>query len=79
MTVIENLEFYGIDPRVFAHAVQIAMACSATTVDSEQKNHGVNVVVQGNQMTFISKLLLGELLLLWTMVPTPFLHLFVTF
>ncbi|PVD23077.1 hypothetical protein C0Q70_16339 [Pomacea canaliculata] len=60
VTVIENLEFYGIDPRVFAHAVQIAMACSATTVDSEQKNHGVNVVVQGNQMTFISKLLLDK-------------------
>ncbi|KAK7485278.1 hypothetical protein BaRGS_00023529 [Batillaria attramentaria] len=60
VTIVENLEAYGVDPKVFAQTVQRAVACSASAVSSEQKNRGLEVVVQGNQITFIAGLLLDK-------------------
>ena len=60
MTLVENLEAFGIDPSVFAHEVQVGVACSSSVVPHPQKGQGNNVQVQGNQVTFISKLLFGE-------------------
>lgn len=60
VTTVENLEEYGVDPRLFAYKVQHGVACSASVVSSEQKGHGQEVVVQGNQINFIAELLLGK-------------------
>lgn len=60
VTTVQNLEAYGIDPRHFAHTVQRMVAGSASVVQSEQKNRGQDVQVQGNQIDFIAKHLLGQ-------------------
>lgn len=57
MTLIHNVELYGIDPTDLAHQVQVGCACSTTV--SEVPGKGTEVMVQGNQVTFISNLLLG--------------------
>lgn len=57
MTLVCNLEVYGIDPTEFAHIVQKAVACS-TNVLVGGKN-GAEVMVQGNQINYIVRLLTG--------------------
>ena len=60
VTTVQNLEAYGIDVRQFAQMLQRKVAGSATVVPSEQKNRGPEVHVQGNQLDFITRTLLGE-------------------
>ena len=60
MTLVENLEDFGIDVRVFARLVQKAVACSCSVSQSEQKNKGQSVTIQGNQVAFVGKVLLGR-------------------
>ncbi|XP_064605248.1 eukaryotic translation initiation factor 2D-like [Liolophura sinensis] len=60
VTLVDNLELFGIDPVEFAHRVQVSVACSASACPTAQKNKGLQVMVQGNQINFISDLLLGE-------------------
>ena len=61
VTLIENLEQFGIDPSVFAHEVQIGVAGSTAINPLPGKKHGeVQVLVQGNQIVFIAQLLMGE-------------------
>ena len=57
---MENLEDFGIDVRVFARLVQKAVACSCSVSQSEQKNKGQSVTIQGNQVAFVGKVLLGR-------------------
>ncbi|GFR72690.1 eukaryotic translation initiation factor 2D-like [Elysia marginata] len=60
VTVVENLEDFGIDVRVFARLVQKAVACSCSVAPSEQKNKGPSVTIQGNQIAFVGKVLLEK-------------------
>ena len=57
---MQYLEAFGIDPRHFAQTVQRMVAGSASVVQSEQKSRGQDVQVQGNQIDFIVKHLLGQ-------------------
>ncbi|KAK3783157.1 hypothetical protein RRG08_046951 [Elysia crispata] len=60
VTLVENLEDFGIDVRVFARLVQKAVACSCSVSQSEQKNKGQSVTIQGNQVAFVGKVLLEK-------------------
>ena len=62
MTVIENLDQFGIDPKEFGHTVQVKVACSASVTPSQQKNKGPQVVIQGNQISCAGDLLLSKCL-----------------
>ncbi|XP_013401541.1 eukaryotic translation initiation factor 2D-like [Lingula anatina] len=57
VTLLENLETYGIDPHEFAHTVQIGVACSTTVSPLPGKNKGMQILVQGNQVAHVGKLL----------------------
>ncbi|KAH9498457.1 Eukaryotic translation initiation factor 2D [Bulinus truncatus] len=57
VTVVENLEDYGLDLRVFSRLVQKSVACSSTVVNPEQKNKTPQVHIQGNQVNFVYNLL----------------------
>ncbi|XP_071848410.1 eukaryotic translation initiation factor 2D-like [Apostichopus japonicus] len=60
MTVIQNLDPYGIDIKDFAHRLQIGVAASATISQGHGQKSGQEVRVQGNQINYLSKLLLEE-------------------
>ncbi|KAL3868819.1 hypothetical protein ACJMK2_041578 [Sinanodonta woodiana] len=60
ITLVENLETYGIDPEEFAHTVQIGVACSTSVSPLPQKNKGFQVMIQGNQINFVADLLTGQ-------------------
>lgn len=60
VTIIENLELYGIDAKTLAHTVQVKVACSASATPSQQKNKGPQVVIQGNQIGTVGDLLLSK-------------------
>lgn len=57
--MVDNLEDYGIDVKTFSRIVQKSVACSCSVVASEQKNKGPQVLIQGNQISFVGDLLIG--------------------
>lgn len=57
VTIVENLDLFGIDPKSFGQIVQVKVACSASVSPSPQKNKGPQVVIQGNQVSFVGNLL----------------------
>ncbi|XP_052774295.1 eukaryotic translation initiation factor 2D-like [Mya arenaria] len=57
VTIIENLDVYGIDAGEFGHRVQVKVACSASVTPSQQKGKGPQVIVQGNQINCVADLL----------------------
>jgi len=60
VTVVQNLELFGVDPAEFAGRVQKGVSCSTTvTADpSKSKNKTLDqVTAQGNQVDFIGALL----------------------
>ena len=59
MTLVDNLETFGIDPSVFSHEVQVNVACSGSVVELPGKTKATQVVVQGNQTKYIITLLTG--------------------
>lgn len=56
------METFGIDPKELSHAVQVGVACSAAITPLQQKNKGVQIIIQGNQINFIADLLLSKYL-----------------
>jgi translation initiation factor 2D len=61
VTLIHNLEPFGLDPKEVAHRCQVGVAASTSVGAAENRKPGsVEVLVQGNQLAFISKLLLNE-------------------
>ena len=60
VTLIHNLETFGIDPEEFAHNVQVNMACSSSISPLPGKNQGMEVLIQGNQINYIASLLIGK-------------------
>ena len=60
MTSVYNLEEFGIDPEQFAMTVQKSVACSTTVCPRTDKPKSAQVLVQGNQISYIGKLLCGK-------------------
>ncbi|XP_005101830.1 eukaryotic translation initiation factor 2D [Aplysia californica] len=60
VTVVDNLEDYGIDVKVFSRLVQRSLACSCSVAPSEQKNKGPQVLIQGNQINFVANVLIDK-------------------
>merc|ERR1712203_614622 len=63
VTLIHNLDVYGIDPKDFGHKCQVGVAASSTVNEAanKKKSNGqpvIEVLVQGNQVAFAAKLLL---------------------
>ena len=63
VTLIHNLDVYGINPTEFAHKCQVGVAASSTVNEAanKKKQNGtpvIEVLVQGNQVAFAAKLLL---------------------
>jgi len=58
VTLVQNLEHYGIDPSEFAHQIQLS-AASSTTVNSsvDKSSSSQQVLIQGNQTAHVAKLL----------------------
>ncbi|XP_068216132.1 eukaryotic translation initiation factor 2D-like isoform X2 [Palaemon carinicauda] len=60
VTLVYNANMYGIDENEFAHQVQVGVAASTSVGPAENKPQGMTqVLIQGNQVAFIAKLLLG--------------------
>ncbi|XP_035221056.1 eukaryotic translation initiation factor 2D-like [Stegodyphus dumicola] len=57
VTLIQNLETYGINPEKLAQHVQVAVAAS-TSVALTQNGKGTIVLIQGNQVKYLQKLFL---------------------
>lgn len=78
MTIIKNLELYGLDPQAVASTLQQKVQASATIVAIPGAKDRSQVQIQGNQINHLAKLLLGKCLwyaiivfinhLLWTKV-----------
>ncbi|KAK7068948.1 Eukaryotic translation initiation factor 2D [Halocaridina rubra] len=59
VTLVYNASVYGIDENEFAHQVQVGVAASTSVGPAENKPQGMTqVLIQGNQVAFIAKLLL---------------------
>lgn len=59
VTLVYNVSMYGIDESEFAHQVQVGVAASTSVGPAEHKPQGMTqVLIQGNQVAFIAKLLL---------------------
>ncbi|XP_067137065.1 eukaryotic translation initiation factor 2D [Centruroides vittatus] len=59
VTLINYLDEFKIDAEKFAHEIQLGVAASTKVGESAGKK-GVQVLVQGNQVKYISKLLLDK-------------------
>lgn len=59
MTLVANLELYGVDVAEFSKECQRGVAAS-TTINPLPGRKGVQLQIQGNQVRFISQLLHGE-------------------
>uniref|UniRef100_A0A915CIR1 SUI1 domain-containing protein n=1 Tax=Parascaris univalens TaxID=6257 RepID=A0A915CIR1_PARUN len=60
MTLVNNLSLYGIECKPFCQQVQVGIATSAAIVNDAQGCEGPQVTIQGNQVQFVSELLLNE-------------------
>ncbi|GFR19360.1 eukaryotic translation initiation factor 2D [Trichonephila clavata] len=55
VTLINNLDTYGINPEKLAQHVQVAVAAS-TSIMPTQNGKGILVLIQGNQVRYLQKL-----------------------
>ena len=65
VTLIHNLDVFGIDLHEFAHKCQVGVAASTTINEAHNKKRAgghpvMEVLIQGNQVAFASKLLIEE-------------------
>ncbi len=61
VTMIKNLEAFGLDPAVVADTLQHQVQASCVLHDSPGAKNRVLVQIQGNQVQQVGKLLLGTL------------------
>lgn len=61
VTLIHNLEKFGIDLKDFAKYVQNAAASSASVTTDSSGSKSEMVLIQGNQTKFVKKLFLEKL------------------
>ncbi|CAN8003887.1 unnamed protein product [Ixodes hexagonus] len=61
VTLVEGFETYGIDPQRLAHEVQVGVAASTslTPVSRGGNKQVLQLLVQGNQVVFLERLLTG--------------------
>lgn len=60
MTIIKNLELYGLDPQCVANTLQQKVQASATISPAPGAKDRVQVQIQGNQIHHLAKMLLGK-------------------
>ncbi|XP_062365590.1 eukaryotic translation initiation factor 2D isoform X3 [Cinclus cinclus] len=60
VTVIKNLELYGLDPQCVANTLQQKVQASATISPAPGAKDRVQVQIQGNQIHHLAKMLLEE-------------------
>lgn len=60
VTVVRNLEAYGLDPCLVAAVLQQRCQASTTVTPAPGAKDSLQVQVQGNQIHHLSQLLLGE-------------------
>lgn len=60
VTIIKNLELYGLDPQGVANVLQQKVQASATVAPLPGSKDRVQVQIQGNQINHIAKLLLED-------------------
>lgn len=63
MTIIKNLELYGLDPQSVANVLQQKVQASVTITPIPGTKDRVQVQIQGNQIHHLAKMLLGKLIL----------------
>ncbi|XP_035699085.1 eukaryotic translation initiation factor 2D-like [Branchiostoma floridae] len=61
VTLIYNLEGFGIRPDTFAHLLQLRVQASTAVNPAPNRKAGVQVMVQGNQVQTVAKLLIDEM------------------
>lgn len=57
ITLVDNLNVFGIDPEIFAHQVQLGVCCSTSLNEAGPGCEGPQVQIQGNQAIFLERLL----------------------
>lgn len=62
VTIIKNLELYGLDPQAVANFLQLKVQASATVTTLPGAKDRAQVQVQGNQIHHLAKLLVGKYL-----------------
>ncbi|XP_031553150.1 eukaryotic translation initiation factor 2D-like [Actinia tenebrosa] len=62
VTLVRNLDAYGIEPQEFAHKIQLKAACSTSVnqLPGKHKTPGMQVMVQGNQVSLVATALLDD-------------------
>lgn len=60
VTIIKNLELYGLDPQAVASILQQKVQASATVTPLPGTKERAQVQIQGNQIHHLAKLLLGK-------------------
>ncbi|XP_002742065.2 eukaryotic translation initiation factor 2D-like [Saccoglossus kowalevskii] len=60
VTLVQNLEVFGIDPKSFARTVQVNVAASTSISPLPGNGAGFQVLIQGNQINYVAQLLLDE-------------------
>lgn len=60
VTIIKNLELYGLDPQCVANILQQKVQASATITPVPGAKDRVQVQIQGNQIHHLAKMLLGK-------------------
>ncbi|KAJ7411262.1 Eukaryotic translation initiation factor 2D [Willisornis vidua] len=63
VTIIKNLELYGLDPQCVANMLQQKVQASATITPVPGAKDRVQVQIQGNQIHHLAKMLLGKWIL----------------
>ena len=63
VTLIHNLDVFGIDPQEFGHKCQVGLSVSSKVNEAPKKKRSngqpaIEVLVQGNQVDFVGNLLL---------------------
>ncbi|CAH1244213.1 EIF2D [Branchiostoma lanceolatum] len=61
VTLIYNLEGFGIRPDTFAHLLQLRVQASTAVNPAVNRKAGMQVMVQGNQVSTVAKLLIDEM------------------
>ncbi|NXS31131.1 EIF2D factor, partial [Pomatostomus ruficeps] len=60
VTIVKNLELYGLDPQCVANTLQQKVQASATITPAPGAKDRVQVQIQGNQIHHLAKMLLDE-------------------
>ncbi|VDN22593.1 unnamed protein product [Cylicostephanus goldi] len=60
VTLINNISVFGIDVKRLCHQIQVEAATSATTANDAVNCEGPQIIVLGNQVTYLGELLMKD-------------------